>query len=465
MKRKGYSLLLMLLASVLVFAAACSSSDSDEFFDIAYDSGSGEKADLAGFEMVYKTKDNSTFCYEMETPIADDALAARDRVMKDLNCVITEIHRGDIREAIFGGVFLCDAALYANGIDCYNLAAAGMLTGLSDSSYIDYTNEEKWGTRNVLEPMFCETDLYGVLPCYWPEIGVCVTFPLLINENLIAKLGVDDPRQYYENKQWTWDMFESVLPLYYAEEGGNVVHYSFSSQQNIYAEHFIRSNGDRFAEKDSSGNIVLGFVDASTILAMSKAQELARNYKYAIFFHSNTIEACDIFTSDQAVLFAIHSSYTIGANGVISRNSENYGMIPWPVGPNVENDLVFSCGQAEPVLLIPVNTNDRDATEQILDALYEPMGGMTGLSDLKQYLAKNYFYDDRDMNVYYTMFQNCQYNYWSLDVRELTISYVSSADSAATIIDSKKDSFQASFERTVMPRIRGIISVWGDYDN
>lgn len=456
---KAFSLM---LATVLV-AAACSSGANTETFDTDFGPGSAENTDLAGFEMIYKTPADTVLQYEIGTPISDDALAARDRVMKDLNCVITEIHSGTVRESVFSGTFLFDAEV-GDGLECVSNASVGMITGLSDSDFIDYTNEEKWGTRTVLEIVYHEDDLYAVIPAFWPEIGVTTYFPILVNENLIAKLGTDDPRDIYENGQWTWDTFESVLPVYYAEEGGSVVHYSFSSQEAIYAEHFIRTNGDRYTEKDKSGNYVLGFTDATTLQAMTKAQQLAQNYKYAIFFHGNGDEDDEVFISGKAVLFSIHSTHTIGANGAISRQCENYGMIPWPTGPNAGEDLCFSCYSHSPVIDIPVNTRDRDATEQIINALYEPMGGMTCLEDLKSYLAKNYFYDNRDMNVYYTMFQNCQYNYWSLDVRNMPTQYVSSADSASVIMDRTRDSFTASFERIVLPHIRGIVSVWGDYE-
>ncbi len=471
--KKTIAKIILLVMIVSLVSTACADKE-EEVFDLDF-VRNGSAVDLEGLEIVYEIGVDPNVVdvpnclgYELDTHMGDLASARLKKTQQDLNCHLDIKYTNNFNScrafvaASTSGIFMCDVI---SGIsDMWaDVARIGMLVGLSElEDYIDFRNEEKWGHRSMLEVIYYEDDLYGIVPLLWPEISVSYSAPLVINENLISSLGVTDPRDLFENKQWTWDTFDECLGLYYVEEGGQVKHYSLTAGTGAYGVMFLLSNGSHYIEKDPSGNYVCGFYSNEAIRAMQRGIE--------IFYgpNSKTIDSTsDVeqnLLSDKTVLGALESEKIIGIRARIAKEMDNFGLVCWPSGPNVEPGYVVGHhANINNCISFSRMSQYPEASATIINALYEPFEEYPTIDSMIELMTKNYFFDERDSEIYYQMYFNSVYNYFHYTgMYDFMHAWLSPTKSVSEYLEANKDLINELFEENALPTMRGIAAVWGD---
>jgi hypothetical protein len=99
------------------------------------------------------------------------------------------------------------------------------------------------------------------------------------------------------------------------------------------------------------------------------------------------------------------------ANAILTKTSsvayvmENFGFVPTPVGPNAESQDDYKTSYCTTIftLAIPLTAKDPETSAFILDKMYAPFEGYETQESVIDYLAKNYFRDRRDAELYVKM--------------------------------------------------------------
>jgi len=232
-------ILSIILLALLVYSfSACSASEPEIVpeYESVIDSG----IDLDGFEVLWGWTDgagldnDSNFGFIEGTPHSDMLTEHKKNVENNLNCKITLDHNANndiLRAGIMSGSQEIDI-ITAGSLRMIDSIRGGYLTPLS--SMIDVTNYDKWGYPNMLITALWKDDLYAVVPFSWPEIMYTNSAHVLaVNEDLITKLNVTDPREYVEAVDWTWDRFEECLANYTFDDAGNMI-YSYKGGFSRY---------------------------------------------------------------------------------------------------------------------------------------------------------------------------------------------------------------------------------------
>ncbi len=468
MKKIAKILIVAMLLSV--FATACGSTEP-EVFDVDFVKEAGS-IDLEGIGIIYKiyipsTIDPNNVClgYEIDTVFADLASKRLNDVQQNMNCTVDIVYdTGSVwayQAAVIPGTFVSDVVMGVSDV-WTDAARLGMMVGLSElEDYIDFRNEAKWGYRNMLEVVYYEDDLYGVIPLLWPEIAITFESPIVVNENIISQIGATDPRDYIENGEWTWDKFKEVLELYYLEEGGEVKHYALTCGSGAFAAMFVRSNGDLYAEKDINGKYVPGFISATAVKAMEAAIDIF-NGSTAHTIDSKS-DAVDSLISGNTVMGAMNGDKIVTIGSRITREMDNFGILSWPIGPDVEPGYNFAThSNIEMCIAFSRVSKNPEATAAIINAIYEPFDGYETLDDIIDHMARSYFFDRRDAVVFYDMFRASEYNYFHYGLHSSTMDWLSSNKSISEYIEANEEKITEGINEYVMPSVRGIDALWGE---
>lgn len=447
---------------------ACSGSESDELFDHSYDT-SEVTNDMGGYSLLYKLGGDAgqlgdgCLGYANGTPLEDEARTRLTDVQSKMNCTIKidvdpETYAAYVT-ASTSGTYYGDA-IWMQSDGFRDIAEFGGMVGITGLDAIDYTNTEKWGNSNILEVFYVKDDLYGLLPCLWPEkADSFIDDPMVVNENLIARLSVPDPRDYIENGDWTWNKFIEVLPTYYAEEGGEVKHYGLAASRSNLSFMMLYSDGIRMLEKNTAGNYVFCMYTDKGFLAMNKTNEIIGG-DVAYTFKDIGIEA---FVDDGAVLGCFSGRSIIGPNAQVANEMDNFGVLSFPVGPDAEPGYKFSVyHNLEGSLGLSVFAKDIDATAAIIDAIYEPISDINSTQDLIGYLRKNYFFDDRDADNYIGMVQGTVYDYFHYGFISILGGYGSDTKPASQYIESSRNAIDKVVNEQIIPSYDAINAVWGE---
>lgn len=480
MKGKFIKVCVLLILAAL-FVVSCATSEVPEEFDTDYSASSGSASKLGGLELVYEfgvgedEVTESVLGYSYESIFADIAKARFAQVQKDYDVKININYSYNydscrlFQNKSLAGTFMCDMI---SGIsDTWtDTARIGMLNGiLTLSDYIDYTDEVKWGNRSLLEVLYYEDDLFGVIPMTWPDLVISsFGHPMVVNEDIISRSGFKDPREYVETATWTWDTFEECLKQYTVEEEGKTKCYGLATHDAYFAEMFMHSNGDRLVAKDSSGKYYYGIMSPSAQKAMQRGWDIyygETGYTIEKGTRETPADVVDLFIDQRSVLCLTGSGSIYGTDAKIGTSMENFGILSFPVGPDADPNYKYGISEnINYAIAFSCLANYPDAAAIVINALYEPLDGYTTYDDIRAYMQRYYFFDERDCATLFDMFLNQQYNYFHWGVRANTVAYLENQSTSVTqIIDRNKDKFNEDFEKYVMPSVRGIEALWGSF--
>ena len=112
---------------------------------------------------------------------------------------------------------------------------------------------------------------------------------------------------------------------------------------------------------------------------------------------------------------------------------------------------------------MPLTTHEPTYTAVILNDIYEPLDGYETRDVVREYMTHNYFFDKRDADVFFAMYDNCTYNYFHwFNAGELN-RYLGKG-SSVEFISSNNDSMNECFEQYALQIVESIISIYDTYN-
>jgi len=476
--------LLLSVLSVLVLSLISCGGEAvtEEVFDVDFLGNDSESINLEGYVMDYSicpvttwgvTDTNESYLgFTVNSVFADAAIKRVNDIETNYNCKIEVDYDADIHNKVFraaaSGLHVAD--LVSGISDLWGEdARSGVLVGMSEvSDIIDIRDSAKWGQKAFLETFFYEDDCYGVTPAAWPDLTYTnFGYPIVTNTDLILSMGYADPREFVENKQWSWDKFFDTMHDYTVVEGGETKYYGMIIQWRMLDEMFLFSNGSNIVEVSDEGEITYGLYDSRGQKAMDAALSLVYGEHKDVLGHSylsaGYVELAEAFANEVAVTASIYTGYLYGRDAIVGAKSTNYGILPWPHGPDVADDYTFSVIEnIYTGIAIPVTAKSVECTATILNALYEPLEGFEKREDIRDYMTYYYFFDERDADVFFDMYDNAKYNYFHY-MATTSVDFTTKNITSTQFIESRSQETTNLFNTGVVPAVRGIINLMGSY--
>lgn len=464
---------LMVLILVLIFIlSSCTSSETEVVPE--YNAKIVGERDLQGYTVKWgfsKSENNeeNVFGFLPETAFADLALDRKNDIETKNNCVIdmtyssVSTNANKIQTAMMSGEPVFDIATNTS-FTLYNYIRAGYFHGLSN--LIDVKNEEKYGNKDMLLSLMWNDDLYGVVPFAWPEL-MYTTFgcPIVVNENLIIKYGLEDPREYVEKKEWTWDKFEEALHNYTITDGERTI-YGMSAHGPYFAMLMFLSNGVGMAEH-VDGKVICGAYTDAGREALERARAIyVETCKDCFHPDSSPDGAVDAFLSGDTMLLTTHTSYAsgiIGHEDSIMYKMENVGILPYPQGPNATPGEYSSYYESMYfTTTIPLTSRDAAIAAFIIEEMYEPLEGFETKDKIAEYMYDQMFFDKRDAEVYLNMMKNMESGFVKEGARKLIEESISSATTITALLDKYSNQYDTIAEEFMTNRYNARIAVFGE---
>ncbi len=461
------------IVSVLLLIALCGCQTAVEI--VPEYNATANTQDMDGIVITASRDDNNfeqTYLgYKEGTEHYDFAAQRVADVENKYNCKIEFIVDPDfgsrIIQMVAAGTPYVDFAVMTRYEETFS--RSGMLTPLSYlSDYIDIYDFEKWGRPNTFTQLVWNNEIYGVIPVTWPEYYfTIVDFPLISNTDAIQDSGYPDPREYVENGEWTRQKLEECVNSYYHKEGDKV-HYGISMYKPHFYDMALRASGIRMAEK-INGRWVSGIHSEAGLEALTWASKFCtETCKDTINNSDNSTQpALDAFCNGESSLLLMHSNYAFASNSqyqnVVSYEVENFGILPFPLGPGMEYGRWVGQYERTPnVLFFPLIANYTEPAAIVANDIFEPFDAYSTPDALKDFYSKNVFFDERDTAVIMEMLKNCNYNFLEEGMRYITEQCASGFTNIAEILESNEDKYQDLVDRYVAPAYESIEAIFGE---
>ena len=396
--------------------------------------------------------------YIYGSALADTAIARIEQVEKDLDVNIEQSTENrslnDLMYLIASGGGDLDAVI-GMGFDVGSMSQMyKAFTPMSQvAQYIDIYDSEKWGAPERLEMFAWNGEIYGVIPNYWPELQFSSSdFVIIPNISYIKSIGLDDPRDYFENGIWTLEKFEELIPLYSSYSADqNAVVYGFSANDRHLYEMLMLYYGADWAQKDANGNWTSGARSPAGRSAAEKLHEYRRGeLKDNILFEK--IGAQTYYWGQQQVIMSLlHTVCLTETNGLIPLVGYEYGVLPFP---SQDGKSIF--GQFErnsEAILITSFTSYAEETAKVLDAIYEPFEGYEDAEALKEQYNDTLFWDERDTEVMFALANSLRLLPQATEFGETNIKIAADLEKydAAQVMDKYSAQIQSILEKELIP--------------
>jgi len=412
--RKKLFLSLALLVVVVFFAVSCAQNTENEDFDVSL-LDENATLDLNGFDCVILQQylDGFVIHFKQDTVVADAILKRIADINGKYNCNVS-IASGDDNylqqyiTKVYGGTYVGEIALSHTPM---YIAKAGILyplDGLID--YIDYYDTSKYGTSGLLELGMVDGVPYVVTPMSWAGMQMTYTYNIFaVNEMLVKKYNLNDPRDYVENGEWTFDTFYNVLPDY------NIIDGEFEAKAMNATWTFTMDiafmNGFDFAKQNSDGTYSANMEDPKLVEALDWCSKLLVDRRDCITFNGHS-EMVSNFINNETVLANTSFSHMVNE---ITYDAEDYGVVPFPCGPSgTYGEWRGACSGFD-AFGIFINAKEPEMSAMILSELLEPLDGFTTEDEMRAY-ASTVFYDSRDVDFFIDNIKYIRNNYWTYGV-------------------------------------------------
>lgn len=429
---KKYAAIAVLICLVFTF---CSCAQQERPEEAPEYSSSGD-IDFMGEEFCFvqsnaEHSSGEEFCgYVVDTEFADLALKRIREVENHYNAKITVNNVTNINNSITTGSV--SGTVKEDAVQEHSGALAGLLrTGyLCDlslySDYIDYLDSAKWGNFESLKPLCWDDCIYGVIPAAWPIHKYrSIDGAVVVNENIIRNLNETDPREFVEKDEWTWAKLEELMPVYnHINDAGDEVKALYTTMHWLFRT-IHTTNGEPVIVKDENGEYQLGLHRPTTFEAMQTAWNWAfGEYSTFVFIDPSNVweNMIAAFTEGKSVLTIMNGTDLCGSEYSIAYKMDNYGVVPFPHGPNgTSANTGSTITDTRFCTAIPTLCKDPSMSAILLNAIYDPLPGYEDEESVVDYLRRFYFYDDRDVRNFLYMYDTVLYNYREEGVTDVYI--------------------------------------------
>lgn len=348
------------------------------------------------------------------TTLYDCVDARFDEINRKYNCEIeyqcfgtTANYEERFTALMFSGICPADIIYGHTDSKLQAFTEAGHLYPLTNlKDFLDYENSEKFGSPGILEAAMVDGVPYAVQPCYWPGFQNNFNFVLIYNPILTTQQGISDLHEYYENQNWTWDIFQNIIENF--DNGGDEDYYATMSRTEAFATMALASNGVKGVDY-IDGYLKSDISTPKAIRAVEWMQEIFLNNEEKIFIPDDW--ELDEFI-DSSVMTAITTTPQITAGKVQYESSVKFGIMPFPCGPDGTYGEWAQYTAAIRGFAIPANNTDPEVSARIINDLCEPFDEFGGEEGLYDYFNENVFFDPIDTEIFFAVGENVRYTYW-----------------------------------------------------
>lgn len=352
------------------------------------------------------------FFYKEDTLFSDLMIARINTIQNDFNCLITfeyfnEMINPTIARETATGSSGAEILITIAGTDPATMAYAGLLYPLNEvSSIIDYENTDKFGSTGELECAMYNDIPYSITAALLPEKQNFGAQPIgVFNGTLITDYNLTDPREYIEQKKWTWDTFEQCLKDYYIKDGETEVK-AFAMSNFVFTQAAMLNNGVELVKKDGD-SLISGISSNNAIAAIEWQQKLLKEYKDNIM----KVAWCNeppLLVDNKCVMVLVGAWLL---RNPIAYNVKNFGLFPFPSGPDGEYGKWVTSLDGIEAISIPVAAEAPEYAAQIINRLVDPFEGYSTKEDFLKFYD-SLFFDRRDSELFLSLSKNARFSYF-----------------------------------------------------
>lgn len=172
---------------------------------------------------------------------------------------------------------------------------------------------------------------------YAVNTGEIDTFFVYYNKTLFEELHLDDPYTLYQNGEWTYEKMRELAKkaTIYEADNTTVKTYGIGTHAR---EVFILGNGGNFFEYDEAqGTYVSTLKSAATIAGLNYLKDLIADGSM-----EPSIQGFTEFPARKIAMFVERPMNAIGNYNMIETMEDEIGIVPFPKGPNADQEYAPS---------------------------------------------------------------------------------------------------------------------------
>lgn len=257
--------------------------------------------------------------------------------------------------------------LYKQPWDFYPLAQGGYLTKLNGVLDDDYWDNLPGFMSAVTKAHTYNGDIYGFGTGY---DSYHVMAALGYNRSMIERNNLEDPMDLYKNGEWTREKFTELSKAVTKDTNndGQTDQWGITMSHAGFLGYFFMSNGVSPVVQDASGKYISGWKN-------NPAATNALNQLYSwmmedkIFAPNQVANEVATFADNKSTLFFFTAIYQF--QGFPDRMTDEYGVVPYPVGPDVEDKTKNIMPTVVTMsFMLPKNAENPRGLVAVADSLY-----------------------------------------------------------------------------------------------
>ena len=464
--------IILMVFSLLLSCSQNGNNETEEFLIDLEPISNGGKPDFGGatfsvWSNILEGDPDALFDYFPGTLELDLVYQRVHEIEEEFNCTIEVKSDGTRRltgvvPELVSGLYVGDVMFLTSPADPIRAGCLYRLDGLTD--YLDYNDTEKYGGYGYLEQGVYNSIPYTVTPVRWIGKQARTGFGLFtVNENIIIRNALTDPREYVEAGTWNWDTFEQIIPDYHINDG-SVTTASVNFTWSIYD--LAMMNGFEYYTIMSDGVAVPALDSVQSKEVLDYCARLFTQYQDCITFDDqNTM--IPKFKNNEIVMTQMAVTHIIR---LLSWDVSNYGLVPMPCGPHGTYGE-WRTGYSENIAFgIFYNTNEPEAAAVIIDRFCDPLTGYETDEKLEDFLMTTFF-DERDVKLIMSMSKNkdIRWEYWPTggfwDFFNTATSMAKLGRSSTEVIEKYGGESIKTIEEQVIPNIEFIEKYKADHNN
>jgi ABC-type glycerol-3-phosphate transport system substrate-binding protein len=320
------------------------------------------------------------------------------RIEKKYNCKIDyvtvdgETLRSSLNTSLVAGT--PDYDVYMTQLDfALPLAVNGYFADLSEvkADYLDLNNDQ-----NILSVK----EIAGT-KCFFEKTGsnIASTF-LAYNADMIKEAGLTDPRELYENGEWTWEKFSEYCQKLTkdTDNNGETDIYGYGGDLEMTMQEFLASNDAVLVKEDGKE----GLSDPKVLKTFEFLGELYTEKKVARPINDDYSAGNMMWINKQAA-FGPTQLYIVQTQAALGRIDFEYHIVPFPKGPSGTGESA-AMGLGSDFYVIPKGIEKPEQVYQVLEEFYGWYADDYEVRDEDMRLiAEGSFIDESDVEMMYTI--------------------------------------------------------------
>jgi hypothetical protein len=265
-------------------------------------------------------------------------------------------------------------------------------------------------------------------------------------------MGLYNPQEHLEKKDWTWANFENILKTFYVENGETTLPV-LSASSRAMVQLALLSNDVRFADY-IDGELKTDIYSDKSVRALDWILNIYKTYSNTAI----TTKAGDgywdstKFVNKEVLMDIINGQDAV--NGDVQYKADfTFGLMPFPSGPDASYGQWAQWYEQIEGFGIPYSADDPESAAHVINRLFEPFEEYGDKEGLLDYYTRNVFTDPKDADVFLNSAENARYNYWKVGGYDFAqkVSESINTKTASEFISSHGPAFEEVIKKYMMP--------------